>query len=75
MRYGFVTYLNGTMFLKRTVDKEFLVTDAIMPSSQDPTLLEMLVCKLSRKVSAVCLSTNVPLVILVYCHMLSPVLM
>lgn len=45
MRYGFLTYLNGTFFIKRVGQDEFAFTDAIQADGEDPTLLEMLLCE------------------------------
>jgi hypothetical protein len=45
MRYGFLTYLNGTFFIKRVGQDEYAFTDAIQADGEDLTLLEMLLCE------------------------------
>lgn len=45
MRYGFLTYLNGTFFIRRMGQHTYAFTDAIRPNDKHPTLLEMLLCE------------------------------
>ncbi|KIY98612.1 hypothetical protein MNEG_9350 [Monoraphidium neglectum] len=44
MTYGFLTYLNGTYFIKRTGHHQYAFTRAIMSFDKEPTVLEMLMC-------------------------------
>ena len=45
MRYGFLTYLNGTFFIRRVGQHDHAFTDAIGPCDTDPTVREMLLCE------------------------------
>eukprot|EP00878_Enallax_costatus_P033877 GHUV01037453.1.p1 GENE.GHUV01037453.1~~GHUV01037453.1.p1 ORF type:complete len:336 (+),score=75.47 GHUV01037453.1:491-1498(+) len=42
MRYGFLTYLDGTFFIKRLGNDVYAFTDALPPDAQNPTITEML---------------------------------
>jgi hypothetical protein len=46
MTYGFLTYTNGTFFIKRVGQHDYAFTDTIRPDDTDPTVLEMLLCEL-----------------------------
>jgi hypothetical protein len=46
MTYGFLTYTNGTFFIKRVGQQDYAFTDAIRPCDTAPTVLEMLMCEL-----------------------------
>jgi hypothetical protein len=46
MRYGFLTYLNGTYFIQRQEEHAYAFTNAIWATQENPTLLEMLLCEL-----------------------------
>jgi hypothetical protein len=45
MRYGFLSYLNGTSFIRRVGEHEYAFTDAVGPCDAGPTVLEMLMCE------------------------------
>ncbi len=45
MVYGFLTYLNGTFFIKRVEQDTYAFTDAFTPSASRLTVLEMLLCE------------------------------
>ena len=45
MTYGFLTYVNGTFFIRRVGEHEYAFTDAVGPCDTEPTVLEMLMCE------------------------------
>jgi len=52
MRYGFLTFLNGTYFIRREEEHAYAFTNAIFATDEDPTCLEMLLCKLGPQAGA-----------------------
>jgi hypothetical protein len=51
MTYGFLTYVNGTFFIRRVGEHEYAFTDAVGPCDTDPTVLEMLMCEQGGRVA------------------------